>query len=164
MRDIAVAADVAYQTLYNYFPSKAQLGLALLARDAEDWGSRELGAGEDPVQALGSLARSGIAFVSRRDRELWREAVVEVIRAGESVARQVDPGSGERLDALLAGAQQRGSLDAYLDTQVMANVIESLFESAYLGFIVNGDSDAESVIEGLVRQVELVLGPYLRRA
>ena len=30
MREIAEAADVSYQTLYNYFPSKAQIVRAML--------------------------------------------------------------------------------------------------------------------------------------
>ena len=163
MRDIAAEAEVAYQTLYNYFPSKAHLGLALIAKDLADQTVSGSDGSEDPVAATEGLARSGLAFIDRHDREMWREVVAEAVRgAGGSVAGHVDPRIGERVRVLLEGAQQRGDLDAYLDTETMAQVIESLIDSAFLGLILDDGQNPQEACENVSRRIALVLYPHRR--
>ena len=160
MRDIAAAADVAYQTLYNYFPSKARIALALLARDdATDQRATDA----DFVAALRALARSIAAWVDQAERELWLEALAESIRDGRSAVCCLDPGIGEYLRDLLASAQQRGHLDAYVDTREMAAVIESILNSSVLDRVMADDPDREDH-SATVARIELVLKPYLRIA
>ena len=162
MRDIAAAADVAYQTLYNYFPSKARIALALLGRDAED--VEVLADDEaDVVGTLASLADLLARRVLAGDRDVWREAIVEAIRNDETpVIRYLDPMLGERLAGLLGASQQHGHLDAYLDTQATASVIESILSSALLSWVASDDdSDA---LEPVAHKIELVVKPYLRNA
>ena len=162
MRDIAAAADVAYQTLYNYFPSKARIALALLEQDAEDI---EVSAddGADVVGTMVSLADSLVRRVIAGDRDVWRAAIIEAIRNdGTSVISYLDPTLGERLAGLLVAAQQRGQLDAYLDTRATASVIESLLSSAVLTWVTSGEGDDSDVVEAVARKIELVLKHYLR--
>ncbi|MDE0193370.1 MAG: TetR/AcrR family transcriptional regulator [Gammaproteobacteria bacterium] len=163
MRDIAAAADVAYQTLYNYFPSKARIALALLARGTED--AEVLPDDEaDVVGTLVSLTDSLARRIVAGDREVWREAIVEVIRNDETpVVRCLDPALGERFAGLLGAAQQHGHLDAYLDTDAMASVIESLLGSALLAWATSGEHGREA-IESVPGNIELVLKPYQRSA
>ena len=158
MRDIAAAADVAYQTLYNYFPSKASIALALLSRDAEtdDDGDADL------VEGVTTLARALVTRIARAERELWLEAAVEAIRGGTaSLVRSLDPGVGGRLDDLLASAQQRGGLDAYVDTAALVAVIESILNSALLDRATGGEHSALDST-AIATRIELVLKPYLR--
>lgn len=163
MRDIAAEAEVAYQTLYNYFPSKARLGLALIAEDLADLTAPGLEGSEDPVAAIDELARSVMAFITRHDRVMWREVVAETIRgAGGSVARYVDPSAGARVRVLLEGARQRGDLDAYLDTEVMAQVIESLVDSAFMELILDDGLDLEEGAANVARRIALVVDPHRR--
>ena len=174
MRDIAAAAEVAYQTLYNYFPSKAQIGLALLVRDAAGI-EPALDHDGDVLEALGSLTGSIVGFVTECDRELWREVLVETVGAAQQgVVRQLDPSLGERLRGLLSGAQHRGALDAYLDTEAMAMVIESILDTGVVAWAVAGEYREGDLAEGELAkealaarvdgQVVLVVGPYLRGA
>ena len=161
MRDIATAADVSYQTLYNYFPSKARIALALLAGDAEEVEVLR-DAGADLVGALASLADSLARRIVAGDREVWREAIIEAVRNDETpVIRCLDPMLGERLAGLLAAAQQHGHLDAYLDTGAMASVIESLLSSALLSWATAGEH-GQDAIGSVARNIELVLKPYVR--
>ena len=162
MRDIAAAADVAYQTLYNYFPSKARIALALLARDdATD--DRATDADADFVEALRALARSIAQRAGQAERELWLEALAEATRGGMSAVRCLDPGIGEFLRDVLAAAQQRGHLDAYVDTREMAAVIESILDSSVLDRVMTDELDQADHSAGAAR-IELVLKPYLRIA
>ena len=79
MRDIAVAANLSYQTLYNYFPTKALILQALLLDDvvhvaeqmdalitAYQSGHAEL------LVTLHAMNRARLDVVSQPDRELWR--------------------------------------------------------------------------------------------
>jgi len=169
MRDIAAEAEVAYQTLYNYFPSKAHLGLALIAKDLAEPTDPGQEASDDPVAAIEELARSGMAFVNQYDRELWREVIAQTIRsaggsrsARGSVADQVDPKIGERVRVLLDNARQRGDLDAYLDTDALAEVIESLIESAFLNLILDDGQDPQAAAGDVARRIALVVDPHRR--
>ena len=161
MRDIAAAADVAYQTLYNYFPSKARIAMALLAGGAEDV-EVELDDEADVIGALATLADSLARRIVAGDREVWQEAIMEGIRNDETpVIRCLDPMLGERLLGLLGAAQQHGHLDAYLDTGAMASVIESLLNSALLSWATTGEH-GRPAIGSVAGNIELVLKPYLR--
>lgn len=162
MRDIAAAADVAYQTLYNYFPSKARIALALLRRDDARDGPAAA-AETDPVEALCALAERIGGRVAESERELWLEAIVEAIRDAESpVVQCLDPDIGGYLRELLAAAQQRGQLDAYVDTTAMASVIESILDSVLLDRVARlAQEEDPSSVAG---RIELVLRPYLREA
>jgi len=163
MRDIAAAANVSYQTLYNYFPSKAMLALALVAKVAASREDPWPDGDDDPVSALDTVVRSGIRIIDGHDRDLWREVVAETIRVGgPTVSRRVEPGIRDLLDGLLSGAQQRGALDAYLDVEAMADVIESIFDAAFVRFILDAESDGEALAQAVGRQIEIVLAPRLR--
>ena len=166
MRDIAAMAEVAYQTLYNYFPTKSRIALALLERDAEDGESMFEDAQTDLVMVLGSVAGSVAARFAECDRELWREAMVETLREAEtSLIRRLDPWLAEGLNELLARAQQRGHLDAYVDTDTMATVIESILDSVLLECVTTADEreqDSQDLATAINTRLELVVKPYLR--
>ena len=164
MRDIAASADVAYQTLYNYFPSKARIARALLAQDAGD--AEALPGDEaDVVARLAAFADSLARRVFAGDREVWRAAVVEAIRNDATPAAGcLDPMLRERVVELLDAAQQHGHLDAYLDTAAMASVAESLVGSALLDWVTTGEGDADAAARALAHRIELILTPYLRIA
>ena len=159
MRDIAAAADLSYQTLYNYFPSKARIGLALLGGDdARDGPPRD---DADLVGALRGLAESVSERIAEGERELWSEAVVEAIRDGEKpVVRCLGPGVGVHLRELLDSARQRGQLDAYVDTARMASVIDSILTSALLDRVMDRAPEQDST--AIFGRIELVLNHYLR--
>ena len=161
MRDIAAAADVAYQTLYNYFPSKARLACALLERDAAEVGV--LADDEaDVVGTLAALADSLARRVVAGDRDVWRAAIVEAIQNDETPVQYLDPALGERVVGLLDTAQQHGHLDAYLDIGATASVIGSLLSSALLTWVTAGEGNGPDPGGPVARKIELVLKHYLR--
>ncbi len=157
MRDIAATADIAYQTLYNYFPSKARIALALLERDGE----ARVVADTDVVDALKGLAGAITDRVTDGDAELWREGALEIMRGARvPILRHLEPDINGHLRDTLAAAQQRGRLDAYLDLDAMAAVIESILSSALLDAILADNKD--DVCHATDNRIEVVLKPYLR--
>ena len=85
-RDIATAAGIAVGTLFNYFPSKEALAVAIDAKDDfthrhlqrvaiyADAIGREMGLADDEMKRIGALKRPGGSFASPAERVPSRRA------------------------------------------------------------------------------------------
>lgn len=85
IEDIAEAADVSVPTVYNYFPTKQQLLLAIVRRNTEE--SARLTAAiagkppRDPVDAIVAIVKADIGDMDRAaDKKLWQELLASMIR------------------------------------------------------------------------------------
>lgn len=127
-REIAAAAGVAAGTLFNYFPSKEALGLALLV-GAGEAAEAELEAATRPAKAApASLEEALFARVAAQLRHFapYRAWVGEVLDAGWSpllAAGETSPAAdfcrrlSERVEALLAAhglVGERTAVDRHL--------------------------------------------------
>jgi AcrR family transcriptional regulator len=85
MEEIAHRAGLAVGTLYNYFPSKDDLLLAIIGRDSERvvaLAERIMAAPPaDPAEAIAALADALIQSVAPKERMLWRELFAASIAA-----------------------------------------------------------------------------------
>ncbi len=165
MRDIASAAEVSYQTLYNYFPNKAILLQALLQRDQNE---------PEPVEQVlrrqsASLPDILYALVKRRfdaishgDRDLWREVVLESLRQSPNVdLRDTDPNRPlERTRQVLRAAQLDHRLDAYVDTDVLAETLLEVADMAFLRYVLQPTRSKVELLGTLKQQIELLVRPY----
>ena len=103
MRDIAVSAGISYQTLYNYFPTKALILQALLTQDVEHIAQAvdHLIAGYqgDLLDTLNTINRTRLDAISHRDRDLWRVVSIELFRnqrEGGHIYQLIDAGAHEK--------------------------------------------------------------------
>ena len=156
MRDIAKAANVSYQTLYNYFPTKALIVQTLLTKDMEtleirvaDLLKRYRG---NPLNLLNAMIKSQIDAISHRDRELWREVTLEII--SQTSHKQL-------LNALVL-FQQRNELDTYVDIEVLAHTLYVVVDYAILQYLVQPTLSKVALLKELRKQVELIITPYLK--
>jgi len=175
MQEIAERAGLAVGTLYNYFPSKPEIVLALVERDV----ASSLAAGEaivkrpprDPVAAVAKLLDLDFAPLARHDRELWRELVCAALGDPEIGASffASDLRLVGQLSALLAELQSRGDLRAELEPGRAAVTLYGVF---FTWFMATVTSDAISIDTarqevrlgaGLVMQGLLVRAPGRRR-
>jgi AcrR family transcriptional regulator len=167
MREIADAANVSYQTLYNYFPSKAQIVQAMLT-DVERIDTRlaTIIAGSDGLVAkLHLIVKHYLDQIAHRERALWREIVLEVIKsAPDYLALQALKGSGSYnvLRTLLQDAQASGELDPYVDADLLAQTLHGISDYAFLRFVLEPNASKVGVLKTLRNQVELLVQPYLR--
>lgn len=173
MQDIARRARLAVGTLYNYFPTKSEIGLALVERDV----AAALAAGEavvekpprDAVTAIATLLELDLAPLARYDRRFWRELVC---------AAMADPGIGMsffatdlrligQLSALLRELQARGELRRGLDTGRAAVALYGVFFSWFMAFVTSEAVSLETVRAEVRRGVGLamngILDPTARR-
>jgi TetR/AcrR family transcriptional regulator, fatty acid metabolism regulator protein len=160
--DIAEEAGVAHGLLYHYFASKEEL-LETIFR--ETW--RDLLDALREVEESGEPGREQLRRVAaillrswRRDPELVRVLVREVVRSGE-IQRRV----GEIRDALAAlerivergqaAGEFRTDLDARLASAVFYGALEEILTGWVLGQLPDGDED---VAEAERTVVELLCG------
>ena len=167
MREIADAANLSYQTLYNYFPSKALIVQAMLTDvDQLDTRVAAIIAGSGGVIGkLHQIIKHYFDLVAHRERALWREIVLEVIKnAPEYLALQALKASAgfDVLRTLLQDAQTTGELDPYVDADLLAHTLHAITDVAFLRFVLEPNPSKVAVLKTLRNQVELLIHPYLR--
>ena len=154
--EIALAADLATGTVYNYFPTKTALLLALLSADLDAM-LREINrgetAGEEPIEALLSVFR----VVDRRSRGLWRQVVGQAM---------LDPGgiglAYAEIDARLkaevevALARLNPSLATADELKVYTDVVFNIGNALFFEYIADETLTLEEVRDRYLAQLRLV--------
>jgi AcrR family transcriptional regulator len=144
--DIAEEAGVAHGLLYHYFSSKDELletifretwsDLLTAIRDVEESGAA---ATEQLRQVAAILLRSW-----RRDPDLVRVLVREVVRGGELQKRIDEIGAGHAaltriVERGQASGEFRADLDASLAATIFYGAVEEVLTSWVLGVLPDGD-------------------------
>jgi AcrR family transcriptional regulator len=163
MQEIAKRSKLAVGTLYNYFPSKPQILLAIVARDT----SESLSAGKkvlkrpsrDPVRAVEMLIGQAIAPYVMHGRELWRQLVAAAMtdpELAEGVFR-ADVSLIGLLAALLGELQARGDLRHDVEPGRAAIVLYSAFFTWFFAYLANDTVELDDVREQLQESVQLIM-------
>ena len=166
MRDIADAAGVSHQTLYNYFPTKAQVVQGLLVADRArviDRLNRMILEDLDLMAQLEIVVKLAFDIIGTHRRPLWRQ-VISVFFGQSNTFFSLLSGSYEaaqaRLTALFETAQRRGALRADVDVRVLSEAVYAIVDFAILQYIVE-DKASKATIQKRVRaQLALLIEPY----
>lgn len=171
MRDIATAADVSYQTVYNYFPGKARVLHEVLlreARSAEQQIFAAVAPGSDQWPglrpAMDQLVISVFRLLNLHDTGYWRTITAEMIRQPEtfgSLMGLLDAEFRENFAQMLHAARDREEIVGNVDLDVLTQVVIYLIDHAALRVITLPTADADQVADEVRRQLEIVLTPYL---
>lgn len=168
MREIAARAEISYQTLYNYFPTKALILQQILTERIQDVGheidevlqSYEGGL----IEALDTINRMRFELVAGEERSLWRIVTVELLRhsreAGQ-VYELIDQLAHGVLEALLVQARAVGELNADVDVSLLADTLFCLFQQNLSRFLFADEGDMNPALRTLDRQIRLLVAPYL---
>ena len=167
-RDIAAKAGISYQTLYNYFPSKAAIIQALIVsayigpeQTFQSIIKRYQG---NLLESLRELNQARLALVREKDPEWWvsLNRYFSRFEPGTSevshLVNLVDKSGDAYFYALLRTAQGVGDLQPDVDIQLMAHSLHSLSNSAFERLVAGGGSTPEAILEQQTRQL---VAPYL---
>lgn len=169
MQEIAKRSKLAVGTLYNYFPSKPEILLAIVARDTAE----ALSAGEkvlkrparDATRAVERLIEQAMAPYVRHDRGLWRELIAAAMTDLE-LARGVF-GADVRLigllTTLLRDLAARGALRPGVEPGQAAIALYSAFFTWFFAYLANDDVALDDVRDQLRRSVRLIMYGLLAR-
>ncbi|MFB3105432.1 MAG: TetR/AcrR family transcriptional regulator [Pseudomonadales bacterium] len=168
MRDIAAAAEISYQTLYNYFPTKALILQAILTEDVTHTGN-EIEAlidryDGDLLATLDGVTRLRLDVISHHDRHLWRIVIIDLFgeqpEAG-SVYQIIAEAAHRVLEALFNTAQVAGDLDAGVDTRLLTDTVFALNQQATTNYVLEPGMPRQTIEDHLRAQYALLIGPYL---
>ena len=167
-REIAKLAGVSYQTLYNYFPTKAKIVHALMHEDMTVWGLAIDAVikqyNGDLIETLVTINRIGLENVNGANLELWRAIAMEFFNQNpehEQVS-SINQIVHERFHALLKLAQGMGQLAPNLDLHLLAHTLFCLSDHTLLNFAFGPNHDEEIHLQTLDQQMRLLLTPYLQ--
>jgi AcrR family transcriptional regulator len=171
MEDVAERAALAVGTIYNYFPSKSALLLAIVRSETESLVARGRKILDDPpadlVAAVSAFTEIFLDDFTRDDRRLWRELLGAAIAEPATVGARLFE-SDTQLVSQLASL-----LDRYKTAGVIASDIESLPAATVLygvcftwlnAYLMNDEINAETVRSEIRRGTAIVLRGLFPRA
>ncbi len=151
MQEICAEAGLSPGALYRYFPSKAELIIAIAELNSE--------MARAPIDALDKmlpfrerlrlLAEAYFDRVARKDRALAAEVLAEAVRdkaLGARLAATEAP-LRQALAAFVREAQRRGEADPAIDSEQAARLLIAALNAAATRLIVFQSDDAGSALQ-----------------
>lgn len=170
MEDVARRAKLAVGTLYNYFPSKAEIVLALLRRDTGEAlaaADAVLDApSDDPAEAIAALFDVYVDLLAGHDRHQLRELVAASIIQPDPIGRaafEIDLRLVSQLAGLLVRLRDGGSLAADLDAPRAATTLYAVYATWFVLYATLDEVTVERVRQEVRVGVELVVRGLLPR-
>lgn len=168
MEDVAREARLAVGTLYNYFPSKNDLLLAIVRRETDElYTSGERIADHPPAEpaaALSAICGVMVEGFLRDDRALLRELFAAAVNSPATIGAKVFD-SDLRLVSLLVRLieklQAAGDLVANLDAVRAAGVLYGICMTWITAYLMNDALTVETVREEVGRGIEIVVSGIL---
>ena len=172
-REIAKAAEVSYQTLYNYFPSKAEIVRALIV-------DTYVGAEDallaiiknyrgDLLASINEINATRFALIQATDPQWWfllssyfapgRDGST----SGARIMELVDQSGDSFYYQLLRLAQGTGQLRDDVDIQLMSHTLYCIANSAGERLIF-AEANFDALQQVLAQQSAQIVTPYLNEA
>jgi AcrR family transcriptional regulator len=162
---IAAEAEVAAGTVYNYFESKGDLLIALVALDGEE--VRAAGKkiiANPPKDAMQAVTRLLTFYLDHSmihlSRELWRNAMANALSQPSSPFgigyAELDRKLADQVGELIACLQERGQIDAAIDPKTAGDVLFEVVNSLFMVFVAREEMPIALLKRRLTHQVRLV--------
>ena len=171
MEDVAARAGLAVGTIYNYFPSKSALLLAIVRRETQSLLASGRNILEDPPRdpVAGVSAFTGIFLddFTRDDRRLWRELFGAAIAEPATVGRRLFEGDTQlvtQLAALLERYRCDGILASDIEPMPAATVLYGVCFTWMTAYLMNDAISAEMVRNEIRRGTEIAMRGLFRDA
>ena len=171
MEDVAARAGLAVGTIYNYFPSKSALLLAIIGRESESLLARGRkildDPPRDPVAAASQFTEIFLDDFTRDDRRLWRELFGAAIADPSVVGRRLFEGDARlvsQLAALLEQYQRNGVLASDIEPLPAATVIYGVCFTWMTAYLMNDQISAEMVRHEIRRGTAIAMRGLFPRA
>lgn len=162
---IAERAAVAPGTVYNYFRSKGDLLLALVALDGEEIradGKRLIARPPaDPVAAVNRLLEGYVDHaLVYLDKRLWRNIMATALTQaatpfGQGYAELDGKLAGQVAD-LLTALQERGRLPATLRCDDAGQILFAVCNTHFMTFVAQDDMPLAVMKEAMFRHIRMV--------
>ena len=168
-RQIAEAAGVSYQTLYNYYPSKASILVEMLLEvyvgpgpaisDAVKHYDGDLLGTLDEINQLRfqSFGRDDVKWILTITASL---TMTDQSSEATNLIETIDHAGDGYYYSALSMAKGMGHLQDDVDIQLMAHTLSGITSATLSRFILN-NANAQAQIQTLRQQIEQLVRPYL---
>jgi len=171
MEDVAARAGLAVGTIYNYFPSKSALLLAIVRSETESLLARGRkildDPPHDPVAAVSMFTEIFLEDFTRDDRRLWRELFGAAIAEPTTVGRRLFEGDTQlvtQLAALLERYRTDGILRSDIEPMPAATVLYGVCFTWMTAYLMNDAISAEMVRNEIRRGTAIAMRGVFPRA
>jgi len=173
IEQIAERAELSTGTVYNYFASKGDLLLALVALDGEE--VRAAGARRvarplaDPVAAVNALLEGYVDHaLVHLDKRLWRHIMGTALTFAETPMgagyRALDRKLAAQVGDLCCALQKRGDIPAGVDCQDAGQILFYVYNSLFMDFVADETVALSAMKRRMCREVSLIFRGLLRSA
>ena len=172
-RLIAKTADVSYQTLYNYFPTKNDILIALLkekhASSEKDYRRIIRTFSGEVIDSLKQLNQSRLEFAMgyRGPMEEYLNITMKILTTTNqkfNLIELLDQFGGEQYQAILVLARGMGVIHEDTDIQLMAHTLQIISTYGMQALLTTEIRKNDSIfLEVLNQQTEQLTKPYLLR-
>ena len=170
-RLIAETADVSYQTLYNYFPSKNDILIELLKEKlvgSEGTYQRIIRTfSGDVLDSLQQLNRARLEFALAYNDPVdeFKNITMKIFTTTNhklNLIESLDQFGGERYHAILALARGMGVLQENTDIQLMAHTLQIISTYGVQSILMSEVKDDTAIfLDALNQQTVQLVRPYL---
>lgn len=171
MEDVAASAGLAVGTIYNYFPSKSALLLAIVRRETESLLARGRKLLDDPPRdpAAASCAFTEIFLedFTRDDRRLWRELFGAAIAEPSILGRRLFDGDAQlvsQLASLLEQYRSNGVLASDIEPIPAATVLYGVCFTWMTAYLMNDAISIEMVRNEIRRGTAIAMRGWFSSA
>jgi len=165
IEEIAEQAGLSAGTVYNYFASKGDLLLALVALDGAE--VRAAGARlvarppADPIAAVSALLEGYVDHsLVHLDKRMWRQMMGMALSFAETPLgagyRSLDRKLAAQVVALCRALQQRGDLPPDISSEDAGQVLFYVCNSLFVEFVADDAMPLSSLKKRMSREVKLV--------
>ncbi len=171
MEDVASRANLAVGTIYNYFPSKSTLLLAIVRSETKSLLARGRkildDPPRDPLAAVCSFTEIFLEDFTRDDRRLWRELFGAAIAEPSTIGRRLFEADAQlvtQLASLLDRYRSEGVLASDIEPLPAATVLYSVCFNWMTAFLMNDAISAETARTEIRRGVAIAMRGLFPRA
>jgi AcrR family transcriptional regulator len=165
MEQIAERAELSTGTVYNYFASKGDLRLALVALDGEE--VRAAGARHvarplaDPLGAVNTLLQDYVDHaLVHLDKRLWRHMMGTALTFAETPMgagyRALDRKLAAQVGDLCCALQKRGDIPGDVDCQDAGQILFYVCNSLFMEFVADDALPLATMKRRMFRKVHLI--------
>lgn len=153
MEDIAALAEVSPGTVYNYFPTKGDLLVAIVTQEVEEvLAAGEAVVGDPPGDVAASIAALVATYYDHSliylSKEMWRTAMAMTFSQPDAPASRhymaLDARLRGQVVALIAALQARGRVVARADAVALGAVVFHNLDAMFAEF-VRSDQDLDAL-------------------
>jgi len=158
INDIANKADVGVGTIYNYFSSKNEILLNIVADIFIEKKPDEIVYEDNPVKSIFSYLNSYLDELSIFDKEIWRDWFAALFQERNLFERafELDMKVVGELAGICEKMQAKNMITQEVPAQDIAKLLYSPFISLMMSYIMLVEMDMDSAKSEFESQVELI--------